>query len=416
MKTIGILSKNYAAKRLFLDKLEECNYKDIRFFNWYLWKNAHLWFLRMIGKLKMTPEEAAAKLFYDYRAFVPTGCDVFHFFNTINHSVTPPHWVISIESAVPWPLEVTRVVESENPDFSLIRNNSYVINALKSLASPNCLAMMALSKCSYHIQKKLIEQFPQYEDAISKKLLTLLPPQELKVTSVEDKGLKYSNDELFTFIYVGRNYFRKGGRDTVEVLAKLHNQYDFKLILISALDKDEGKYERTDHDLEDAQELIKENKSWIEYYSSLPNEQVLKKIKQSHVALLPTWMDTFAYSVLECQACGTPVISTSLRALTELNDQTVGWLIDVPVNCLNNPVMNNKSDFFKFESQLQKGLEEKVRYVLEHKAEVRAKAVNGINKIRIKNNPQKYNECLRLLYEGQIEEVRKILKDGYDEK
>lgn len=68
MKTIGILSKNYAAKRLFLNKIGECQYKDIRFYNWYLWKNAHLWFLRAIGKLNMTPEEAAAKLFYDYKA------------------------------------------------------------------------------------------------------------------------------------------------------------------------------------------------------------------------------------------------------------------------------------------------------------------------------------------------------------
>lgn len=90
MKTIGILEKNYAAKRLFLNKIGEFQYKDIRFYNWYLWKNAHLWFLRAIGKLNMTPEEAAAKLFYDYKAIAPTGCDVFHFFNTINHSNTPP--------------------------------------------------------------------------------------------------------------------------------------------------------------------------------------------------------------------------------------------------------------------------------------------------------------------------------------
>ena len=90
MKTIGILSKNYAARRLFLNKLEGCKYKDIRFNNLYLWRNAHLWFLRTIGKLKMTPEEAAAKLFYDYKAIMPTGCDVLHFFNTINHKITPP--------------------------------------------------------------------------------------------------------------------------------------------------------------------------------------------------------------------------------------------------------------------------------------------------------------------------------------
>lgn len=412
MKTIGILSRNYAAKRLFLNKISESQYKDIRFYNWYLWKNAHLWFLHIIGKLKMTPEEVAAKMFYDYKAVVPTGCDVFHFFNTINHSNTP-NWVISVESCVPWPLEVTRIVESADPDFSSIRDNPYVLEAMKRLASDNCLALLPLSHCSYNIQTSLIAQFPQYEKRISAKLIALLPPQELKINSLDEKGLSYDNTETFTFVYVGRNYFRKGGRDTVEVLAKLHKMYDFKLILISALDKDEAKYERTDHDLEDAQAMIESNKDWIEYYPSLPNNQVLNKIKSAHVALLPTWMDTFAYSVLECQACGTPVISTSLRALTELNDFSVGWLIDVPVNKLNNPIMNNHDDFQKFESQLQSGLERVICHVLENRNEVREKAANCLVRIQKKHDPKRYNECLRLAYKGQIWEIEKILNSEW---
>lgn len=408
MKTIGILSRNYAAKRLFLNKISECQYRDIRFYNCYLWKNAHFWFLHIIGKLKMTPEEVAAKMFYDYKAVVPTGCDVFHFFNTINHSNTP-NWVISVESCVPWPIEVTRIVESANPDFSSIRDNPYVLEAMKRLASDNCLALLPLSQCSYNIQKILINQFPQYEKRISEKLVTLLPPQELKIKSIDEKELSYDDNEIFTFVYVGRNYFRKGGRDTVEVLAKLHKKYNLKLILISALDKDEVKYERTDHDFEDAQALIEANKEWIEYYPSLPNNQVLDKIKKAHVALLPTWMDTFAYSVLECQACGTPVISTSLRALTELNDISVGWLIDVPVNKLNNPIMNNRDDFHKFEIQLQAGLERMICHVLENRNEVREKAANCLIRIQKMHDPKRYNECLRLAYKGQIWEIEKIL-------
>lgn len=282
---------------------------------------------------------------------------------------------------------------------------------MKCLASDNCLALLPLSHCSYNIQTSLIAQFPQYEKRISAKLITLLPPQELKINSLDEKGLSYDSTGTFTFVYVGRNYFRKGGRDTVEVLEKLHKMYDFKLILISALDKDEAKYERTDHDLEDAQALIESNKEWIEYYPSLPNNQVLDKIKKAHVALLPTWMDTFAYSVLECQACGTPVISTSLRALTELNDVSVGWLIDVPVNKLNNPVMNNHNDFQKFENQLQAGLESVIFHVLENRNEVREKAENCLLRIQKKHDPQRYNECLRLAYKGQVEKIKKILND-----
>lgn len=303
---------------------------------------------------------------------------------------------------------MTRCVESRNPDMSILRNNEYVKNAIRDLARPNCLAMMALSNCSYNIQKHIVAQFPEYSEAINNKLITLTPPQDLLVENVEDKELTYSTDEEFVFVYVGRNYFRKGGRDVVEVLSRLYSKYKFKLILISALDKDEKKYERTDHDYEDAVNMIKNNSSWIEYYPSLPNSEVLEKIKKAHVALLPTWMDTFAYSVLECQACGTPVISTSLRALTEINGEEVGWLIDVPVNSLNNPIMNNRDDFNIFENQLQDGLQKAIVHVLENRQEVKQKAERCLKVISEKYSPVLYSQRLELLYNGQVSELERL--------
>lgn len=122
-------------------------------------------------------------------------------------------------------------------------------------------------------------------------------------------------------------------------------------------------------------------------------------------------MDTFAYSVLECQACGTPVISTSLRALTELNDSSVGWLIDVPVNKLNNPIINNHDDFQKFESQLQSGLERVICHVLDNRTEVKEKAANCLVRIQTRHDPQRYCECLRLAYNGKVGEIEKILNE-----
>lgn len=177
--------------------------------------------------------------------------------------------------------------------------------------------------------------------------------------------------------------------------------------MISALDKDERRYERTDHDYEDAVKMIKANSSWIEYYESLPNDEVLEKIKKAHVALLPTWMDTFAYSVLECQACGTPVISSSLRALTEINGEALGWLIDVPVNSLNNPILNSREDFEKFENLLQSGLRETVVHVLENRQEVRQKAERCLAAIADNYSPESYNKCLELLYQGRVNEVKR---------
>ena len=403
---IGILSKNYAAQRLFLNKVPNALYKDIRFYNWCLWKNAYLWGLKIIGKLNMSPEEMVAKLFYDFKTAYPTRCDIFHFFNCICLDKYNK-WVVSVESGVPWPISVTRCVESENADFSPIMHSKYVERRLRALASPNCLGLLALSHCTENIQKELISQFPRYEEVICKKLITLLPPQKLIVHDLSEKQLLWNSDEEFTFIYVGSDFYRKGGRETIEVLSDLHCKYNFRLILISSMAIDEQRYLRTEHDPEDIKRLIEQNRGWIEYHDRLPNTEVLKKMKKAHVCLLPTWMDTFAYSVLEAQACGTPVISTSLRALTEINDESVGWLIKVPVNRLNNPLHLTKEQQDVFSEQLLLGLRDKVEYVLNHRDEVEIKAEKCIHKIKIKHSPDEYENKLRMVYNGEIEKLMK---------
>lgn len=402
---IGILSKNYAAQRLFLDKLPECQYKDVRFYNWCLWKNAYLWGLKAIGKLKMSPEEMVAKLFYDFKMIIPTGCDVFHFFNCINLGMHSK-WVISVESGVPWPVSVTRCVESEDADLSSIAQDKYVERRIKALANSNCLGLLALSHCTENIQREIIKQFPQYESIIAKKMITLLPPQKLIIGDVLEKGVTWSEEEPLTFIYVGSDFYRKGGRETVLVLSELHKRYSFKLILISSMAVDEKRYMCTENDEKESKCLIEKNKDWIEYYDRLPNTEVLEKMKKAHVCLLPTWMDTFAYSVLEAQACGTPVISTSLRALTEINNENVGWLIDVPVNRLNNPLHLTREQQDNFSEKLLNGLYDKVEYVLQHCEEIKDKAMKCLVKIKDYHSPQKYEEKLRMVYQGRISEIK----------
>lgn len=403
---IGILSRNFAAKRLFLNKIDGAEYKNVRFCNLLLWKNIHLLILKAFHVLHMSPEELVAKVFYDFYTFLPTGCNVFHFFNCINHSATSP-WVISVESGVPWSVDVTRCVESEDADLSRIKDNPYVLSRIKNLASDNCLGLLALSKCSENIQRAIISQFPKYEKYISDKLITLHPSQTLIVKNIEEKGLAWQDDEQFVFIYVGKNYYRKGGRESVQILSKLHKKYDFKLILISAMEVDEQRYMRSEQDEEDALKLIGENKDWIEFHKGLPNAEVVEKLKLAHVCLLPTWMDTYAYSVLESQACGTPLITTSLRALTEINSEEVGWLIDVPVNSLNNPLHLTKVQQDIFSDALNRGLEEKIEYVLTHRDEVKAKSFKCLERIAKYHTPEEYNRKLQMIYEGKIGDLIK---------
>jgi len=350
----------------------------------------------------MTPEEQASKLFYKFKALMPTGCDVYHFFNCINYSRKQP-WVISVESAVPWPLEVIRCVESPDADLSTLRGNKEIERELALLAMPNCRGLMTLSKCSERIQLELLKQFPLYEKQIRAKLLTIYPQQILTQT-LKEKNVRYGKGTELTFIYVGTDFFRKGGRETVEVLSELHDQYKFKLILISSLRVDEPKYMMSANEVEETRRSIL-SADWIEYHNGLDNATTLKKIKQSHVALLPTWMDTFAYSVLECQASGTPVISTSLRALTEINDDSVGWLVKVPVNKLNNPIHNTPDERKLFSAMLKKGLRETVVNVLEHPEEIEQKALSGLERIKKYHNPEEYARKLRCAYKGHLLEI-----------
>jgi glycosyltransferase involved in cell wall biosynthesis len=348
----------------------------------------------------MSPEQQASKLFYKFKMLFNLKYDFLHLFNTINYSYRNP-WIISVESAVPWTLEVSHCIELAKIDLSSLNENKEILKALKYLAAPNCKALLALSECSRKIQLEVLKQFPFYEKTIENKLVTLHPPQELIVNSMAEKQVNYSTERL-KFIYIGRDFFRKGGRETIKVLSQLKDKFNFKLILISDLRIDESKYIIEDNEIQKTKILIETNSSWIDYYSGLPNDQVIQLIKEAHVALLPTWMDTYGFSVLECQACGCPVISTSLRALKEINSENVGWLIDVPVNRLNNPIHNTKDEIVLFRNKLEKGLYDCVFHVLTHQEEIKIKAEHCIEKIKNEHNPQKYQQALLLAYNKKI--------------
>lgn len=87
-------------------------------------------------------------------------------------------------------------------------------------------------------------------------MITLLPPQKLIIGDVLEKGVTWSAEDPLTFIYVGSDFYRKGGRETVQVLSELHKRYSFKLILISSMAVDEKRYMRTENDEKESKCLI----------------------------------------------------------------------------------------------------------------------------------------------------------------
>ena len=102
----------------------------------------------------------------------------------------------------------------------------------------------------------------------------------------------------------------------------------------------------------------------IHVFSNIPNTKVINIIKNCDVGLLPTWFDTYGYSVLEMQACGLPVITTNIRALPEINNQ--GWLLRLPVNFNNEVVPNSFEEKTVLRKLIQKQMYDIIINILDH--------------------------------------------------
>ena len=167
------------------------------------------------------------------------------------------------------------------------------------------------------------------QEIIRKKMIVLHPPQEVLVDQPVQRD--YDDQHPIRLILVGSGFFRKGGREILRAFDKLirEENANLKLILVSSLKMDDYAAKETQEDLDWASNFIQEHSDWIEYYPSLSQAEVLNLMKTCDIGLLPTYADSYGFSVLEAQACGLPVISTDVRALPEINNTDCGWLIRV---------------------------------------------------------------------------------------
>jgi len=270
---------------------------------------------------------------------------------------------------------------------------------MKHLAKDNCLGLLALSENARRKQAELVKQFPQYQDKILPKLIAFHPAQPLLVDSIQSSNDKYNT---LRFIFIGRDFFRKGGREVVKALFKLRKEKNVncKLTLIGKIAA-RPQYETYKDEYVDLLNFVENNRDWIEYHEELKNDVVLEKIKASHVSLLPTWMDTYGYSVLESQACGVPIVTTDLNAFREINPDDAGWRIPVPVNELGSPLHYvDKAHFDDFHKKLEVGLYEILCDILAHPEQIHQKAERCIERIKTEHSPEAYAKRLEEIYNG----------------
>ncbi|WP_299106672.1 glycosyltransferase family 4 protein [uncultured Winogradskyella sp.] len=292
-----------------------------------------------------------------------------HFFNTINLGRNP--WKVHFETTLP------RLGDAPKFVYDV---------AIKKLASKNCEQIIALSTCTYKLQIKYLEKnYPQYLEVIKSKMIVQLPPQKSLIKTYNEKILS-TNKIIFTI--VGSDFFRKGGLEVLQVFENLiPSNKELFLNIVSTMNFGDYATRTETRHLKRAQNIIEKFPDNIKHFKRLKNDDVLELFKASHVGLLPTWADSFGYSILEAQACGCPVITTDIRAIPEINSNEMGWVITVPKDEDRNGALATENERTVFASTVKKELNQIVLDIIKNKDSIKNKGEKALQ--NIKNNHEK---------------------------
>ncbi|NRD76942.1 glycosyltransferase family 4 protein [Bacillus sp. BRMEA1] len=321
--------------------------------------------------------------------------DVLHFFNTISYGETP--WVSTFETFLP---RFSSLIDHQKKEIP--KSDRNIEKALSAIAGDSCKKIIALSECTKNFQKELLNVYPKYKKQIENKITVIHPPQKLFVNNFKEKSLNLE-DEV-SFIFVGKDFFRKGGLEILEVFVNLKSECNLplKLTIVSSFGINDYATMYGKDEVEFVQKMIRRNSDWIKYYPYLPNNKVLELMRKHHIGLLPTWADTYGYSVLEMQANGCPVITTDVRSLPEINDNDKGWIIKVPKNHLGEALYSNSDQRKILSNTISKQLEEIIKNIIKDKVTIEQKSQNSIKSIKENHSPEKYAQKLASLYKDCV--------------
>jgi len=319
--------------------------------------------------------------------------DVIHLFNGVSLGNSP--WLTTFETVLP---RVEILLQCHHGSAcGYHRSNPRWLQLLVSAMSRDeCLRLFALSDCAVRMQQRFLECIPGGL-SIGRKLERLYPPQEPLCDRLSDKPDCLKDPLILTF--VGREFFRKGGLEMLRALIDARRwSKEYRLNIVSSLQANDYATRRDISYARTARQLIAQHSDWITLHEELPHTKVIELMRRSHVGLLPTWADTFGYSVLEFQAAGCPVLTTDQRALPEINSEQVGWIIRVPKNELGEAIYSTPEERRVLSDCIERGVHEWITNVLRDKRMIAVKATGALCRIRAIHSPRCHADRLRGVY------------------
>lgn len=357
----------YAQKRLILHNYELFEVK----LKWDIFRLFYSFQYRFFGP-KKTPQK------YFYLNYFPfSKSDAFHTFNSIVK--TKKNWMVTME-------------------INFEYGNWYDdIDSYSYLQKDNCKYILAMSNYAKNTQLAILKD-ESLKKKIEDKIHVVYPPQTL----FNETPQKITNNSKLKFIIVGASFFRKGGYETLKAFQRLHKEgYDLELTIVSSLDPFDYPEKQKITVLSETKKII-ESSSFIKYYPRLENEKVLKLIENSNVGILASKLETFGYFVLECQAFGLPVITTTQRAFLETNSNERGWLINVPYDELGVIDLSSIEKRKNVSTIIENELYSIVKNIIENPIQIETKSANAISNIKRNHDLDKYKNQISNFYSAMV--------------
>lgn len=264
------------------------------------------------------------------------------------------------------------------------------------MAAPNCKKLIAMSACADRIERDYLTSETDYGAEIAPKLAVLHPPQPRLVSNARDD---IGRKEVIRCTLVGADFFRKGGLETLRAFDRLLRRgAPLQLTIVSSMRIGDYVTHATRRELEEAMSIVERHQPSIAHFHHLANDKVLELFRRSDIGLLPTWAETYGYSVLEAQACGCPVISTDVRALPEINSESCGWIIPIPKDRQGNAIIGGAAARADVSERIQDGIERIMTELANDRRAIAQKSALSLQRIERDHDPDVYAATLEGIY------------------
>ena len=382
--SLGTARLNYPEKRFF-SKLENINIKNLQRYDINRYKN------KLLGN--------SSKPDYFFKSFLTDNIidvDNFYMFNYLLD--TKKNWALSFETLIPR-IYSTYDIHRKNTPLNERKKDDSVCKYLELLSKENCLAINAISKASLKIHCDFLTPYEEYFDEIMKKTKILHPPQEIYLHERST-----NNSEKLKLLFVGNDFHRKGGGEIIIAIDELIKEKvldngNLEVLLVGDF---ESKHNYALNEFQDDSEYfdklsnIIEKHNCINVVKNIKNEDLLNIMAVSDIGLLPTWADTYGYSVLEMQSMSLPVISTNVRTLPEIN--FVKNVINIPVNSYGELIIKSDKDKEIFRRYIVDGIKSRVENYFFNRVLILEDAAQSINSLDSLNNPNIFREEINQLF------------------